>query len=544
MKKILFLLLLVIFVKCSTGYTDKLSVTCEQPVLPVLTMKDANPVLKTTLIRNAAIDYSINEVVVSLNGTTDLNDIESISLYQADNKGYIDIKKQIGSGLPPSERVIFKNEFKVSADTVVLWVSMKLKNSIDLSHLVNASCEGIVTDLGKVDMTTAPKSSGLRTGVAVRQHTQDGIHTSRIPGLATSKKGTLLAIYDARRDMSRDLQGDIDIALNRSFDGGRTWQPVQVVLDMKEWGGLPEKFNGVSDACILVDDNSDDIYIAGLWMYGVLDANTGKWVPGMTKDSTRWIHQWQTKGSQPGFDVKETSQFLIAKSTDDGQTWSEPVNITRQAKRKEWWLYAPAPGHGITLSDGTLLFPTQGRDETGLPFSNITYSKNGGKTWITSNPAYNNTTECMAAQLSDGTVMLNMRDNRNRGNKEVNGRRIMITSDLGKTWIEHPTSHKALIEPTCMASLHKHTFKRNGKEQSILLFSNPESYSTRDHITMKVSFDDGNTWPAEKRILLDEYSGRGYSCITSIDENRIGILYESSQADMVFQQILLDEFIK
>lgn len=102
---------------------------------------------------------------------------------------------------------------------------------------------------------------------------------------------------------------------------------------------------------------------------------------------------------------------------DDGLTWSDPVNITAQTKKPEWWLYAPAPGHGITLKDGTLIFPTQGRDKDGIPFSNITYSKDGGKTWITSKPAYHNTTECMAVELQDGSVMLNMRDNRNHGNK-------------------------------------------------------------------------------------------------------------------------------
>lgn len=59
--------------------------------------------------------------------------------------------------------------------------------------------------------------------------------------------------FDARYDYSRDLQGNIDIALHRSTDQGLTWQPVQTVLDMGEWGGLPQKYNGVSDACILVD---------------------------------------------------------------------------------------------------------------------------------------------------------------------------------------------------------------------------------------------------------------------------------------------------
>ena len=115
----------------------------------------------------------------------------------------------------------------------------------------------------------------------------------------------------------------------------------------------------------------------------------------------------------------------------------------------------------------------------------------------------------MAVQLSDGNIMLNMRDNRNRGNKEENGRRVCITSDLGKTWTEHPTSRKALIEPTCMGSIHKHTYHKDGQNKSILLFVNPESYSERNHITLKISYDDGKTWPENKKILLDEYNGRG-----------------------------------
>ena len=85
-----------------------------------------------------------------------------------------------------------------------------------------------------------------------------------------------------------------------------------------------------------------------------------------------------------------------------------------------------------------------------------------------------------------------------------------------------------------MGSIHKHTYHKDGQNKSILLFVNPESYSERNHITLKISYDDGRTWPENKKILLDEYNGRGYSCITSVNENTIGILYESSQADMVF----------
>jgi sialidase-1 len=315
-------------------------------------------------------------------------------------------------------------------------------------------------------------------------------------------------------------------------------------MDMGEWGGLPEKFNGVSDACILSDKNTGDIYLVGLWMYGVINRK-GKWIDNLDSKSKEWNHQWRNKGSQPGFGVKETSQFLICKSTDDGVTWSEPVNLTEQCKKREWWLWAPAPGNGITLKDGTLVFPTQGRDLNGLPFSNITYSKDGGKTWKTSNHASSNTTECAVVQLEDESLMLNIRTNDNRKIKDHrNGRTICVTPDLGKTWKKHQTSNSALPEPVCMASLRAHKYiTADGTQKQLLLFSNPNSKQRRKNITIKTSLDSGNTWPEEHYILLDEGTGRGYSCITSIDNETIGIIYESSRADMVFQKIALD-FLK
>ena len=541
-RKLLFLLSLVMLT-ISCGYNNRVSAEIDSPTLPVLTGKKYNPVQKIRLIRDSTgfnrEEYILEKVTLSLEGTTDISDIDKVMLFRAGENDKLETDHPVGEVQPTATKITFSNHFTVTEDTTILWVSVTLKKSIDLSHKIKIRCEEIVTDRGKLKILPHDAKE-LRAGVALRQHGQDGVHTSRIPGLATSKKGTLLAIYDARYESARDLQGHMDIALNRSFDGGRTWDPMQVVLDRKEWGGMPEKYNGVSDACILVDDRTGDIYVAGLWMHGLLDAETGKWVEGLTADSTRWLHQWRAKGSQPGFGVKETSQFLITKSSDDGLTWSEPINIT-SVKKKEWWLFAPAPGQGITMTDGTLVFPSQGRDENGTSFSNITWSKDGGKTWKTSNPATKNTTECAVVELQDGSLMLNMRDNRNRGNEEVNGRSVFVTSDLGETWKEHPTSRKALIEPTCMASLHTHRYMEDGVKKSLLLFVNPASTSKRNNITLKVSYDGGNTWPEEKQILLDEYSGRGYSCITSVNDSTLGILYESSQADMAFQTVSLKE---
>src|SRR3546814_19814180 len=156
-----------------------------------------------------------------------------------------------------------------------------------------------------------------------------------------------------------------------------------------------------------------------------------------------------------------------------------------------------SPGNGITLDDGTLVFPTQGRDASGEPFSNITYSKDGGKTWRTSSPAldvHGGTTECAVVQLADGSLMLNMRANSNRGNEGPdNGRAIAVTSDMGESWQEHPTSFRALPEPTCMASLYTHPWTIDGVSKRVLVFLNPNSKTTRDHITLKVSVDEGRS---------------------------------------------------
>ena len=540
-KNIFVIFIMILSFTPGISYSKGIKLEVESPVIPVLVKKQVNPTVKGTLIKVDNQPYIIKQIDLDLQGSTDWSDVVSVAIYGARKDGLINTSHLICQPIRASKKISFTDEITVEQDSLTFWIAVTLKDTVSLDHRIQVNCRRIETSRG--DIKNSVEAKPLRVGVAVRQRGQDGIISSRIPGLATSNKGTLLAVFDARYDSSRDLQGNIDIALHRSIDKGMTWQPICKVLDMGEWGGLPQKYNGVSDACILVDKNTDDIYVAGLWMHGALDDN-GKWIEGLNEKSTYWIHQWMKKGSQPGVGLKETCQFLITKSTDDGLTWGFPDNITNKTKRPEWWLFAPAPGHGITLADGTLVFPTQGRDAKGTPFSNITCSKDHGKTWITSNSAYHNVTECNAAQLRDGSIMLNMRDNRNRGNKEVNGRRICTTADCGETWIEHPTSREALVEPTCMGSLHQHDYTVNGEKRSILLFANPNDYKTRDKLTLKVSFDDGMTWPEEYWILFDQYRSAGYSSITSIDENGIGILYESSQADMAFIKISLTEILK
>lgn len=529
------------FISCKKE-ANNVKVTQEQFEYPVLKSKPYNHVLLLELHpKDSTKPLSLTEVTLDFGKETVLEDIQSIDLFYVGAKNTF-IKK--GSKLFASSDEIkskmrLEGDLELSGASHFFWVSLKLKDQADISHKLNVSCESVVTDTGITQLDSLEDTKSLRMGVAVRKHNDDGLHTYRIPGLIRSNKGTLIACYDVRRDTGRDLQGNIDIGISRSLDGGNTWEPMQIAMDMKEYGGLPEKFNGVSDASLLVDRKSGDIYLAGLWMHGVINKE-GQWVEGLTEDSEDWNHQWKNKGSQPGFGLKQTSQFLISKSSDDGKTWSTPVNITKMCKKEQWWLFAPAPGNGITMQNGTLVFPTQGRDENGKAFSNITYSEDGGKTWITSNPSYTNTTECAVVELDPGVLMLNMRDNRNREDKsDTNGRAVYVTSDMGNSWDEHPSSHKLLPEPVCMASL----FKFETEDSSLLLFSNPNTKQGRDNITLKASLDKGSSWNDKHQVLLDQGKGRGYSSITQVDESYVGILYESSQADMTFQKIPLSEII-
>jgi lysophospholipase L1-like esterase len=129
--------------------------------------------------------------------------------------------------------------------------------------------------------------------------------------------------------------------------------------------------------------------------------------------------------------------------------------------------------------------------------------------------------------------MLNMRNDREKF------RAVSVTKDLGKTWDAHPTNRNTIIEPTCNASLLRVALQQAGQAQSFLLFANPHSQKARENQSIQVSFDDGKTWPATHRLLLDEGKGRGYPSLTQINEQYIGIVYEGGECDVMFERLSL-----
>lgn len=431
------------------------------------------------------------------------------------NPSYAIKKSEI---VPQKNSVLLTGNQNLYPEINFFWVSIEMKPEASLLTKITAEVTGVTADGQSLPVKCVSAPNVIRRlGVGVRHAGDDGVAAFRIPGLVTTNKGTLLGVYDVRYNSSVDLQEHIDIGLSRSIDGGKTWEKMRLPLAFGEYGGLPAAQNGVGDPSILVDTKTNTIWIVAAWTHGM--GNQRAW--------------WS---SQQGMDVNHTAQLVLVKSTDDGKTWSEPINITEQVKHPEWYFLLQGPGRGITMEDGTLVFPIQYIGKDRIPNAGIMYSKDRGETWTIHNHARTNTTEAQVAEVVPGTLMLNMRDNRG------GSRAVYTTSDLGMTWKEHESSRTALPEPVCMASLISVKAADNVLGKDILIFSNPNTTNARKNITIKISLDGGNTWAHQ--LLLDEGENWGYSCLTMVDKETIGILYESSVAHMTFQCIKLKDIVQ
>ena len=504
----------------ATSQAHAVQATTQQQIHPILIRRDYNSLLQVR-IESERSSIFLTSISFLLEGTDDPNDLESLQVFMTRDQNTFSTAIEFGNRNAAAKSLTFQGNVRLQKGLNIFWLSCRLRPGAMLDHKVDARCTRIETSAGVVRPEDKTPGIRKRIGVALRKHFDDGVHTYRIPALATTPHGTLLCVYDMRRRAGRDLQEDIDIGLLRSTDGGQSWEPQRVIMDMHQYGGLPQEQNGCSDPGILVDSQTGEIFVAAVWTWGRPDT-----------------HQWGKGGSEPGFEIGKTSQFLMVRSQDDGRTWTEPENLTRQLKKENWILFAPSPQQGITLSDGTLIMPSQGRDGQDRRFSNMMISRDHGTTWSLSNLASYGNTENQAVMLGDGSIMLNC-----RSDGPTKFRTVAVTEDLGKTWRPHETNRKGIIEPNCNGSTYRFDFEQDGQKKYVLLFANPHSQTGRDHHTLQISFDDGQSWPQAHHLLLDEGRGAGYPSLSRAGPRHIGIVYEGSQAHLIFEKIPLEELL-
>jgi len=309
---------------------------------------------------------------------------------------------------------------------------------------------------------------------------EGGYHTYRIPSVIVTPKGSVLALCEARKTGRGDA-GDIDLILKRSDDGGKTWGKTQLVWD--------DAANTCGNACPVVDAKTGTIHL-------LMTHNIGT-------DSESAIVSGKSKAGRT---------VWITSSTDDGATWSKPVEITKDVTKPGWTWYATGPGVGIQLKSGRLLIPCDSKSEGGkVRESHVIFSDDGGKSWKLGGVVGPNCNESQAVELADGSVMLNMRT------YAANNRRLVaISKDGGETFTK-PVEDKELIEPVCQGSILRLPGDKGG-----ILFSNPAS-TKREKMTVRLSRDEGKTWAVAKELHAGPAA---YSCLTVLPNGEIGCLYE------------------
>ena len=299
----------------------------------------------------------------------------------------------------------------------------------------------------------------------------------RIPSIAVSKKGTILAFAEARRVSGADV-GDIDSVVKRSEDGGKTWGPEIVIMDAGT--------RSVNNQCPLVDPKSGRIWVCSCIV-----------VPGRRP-------------------------IVVSYSDDDGKTWSKFKDVAAGLydpdPRAE--IYGSSPGSGIVLERGKhagrFVVPTN-FGYAGNCVAGAIYSDDRGKTWKTGGMLRAGAlmTEGRCVELCDGSLLFNSRT--------VEGKRAHAilpeggSKDTTKRWLQAD-----LPDPNCQGAIFRHSWPKDGKP-GLILYSGPAAPKARAQGTLFGSYDDGKTWPWRQTYYE---GGSGYSDACVLPDGRVAVLFE------------------
>ena len=328
----------------------------------------------------------------------------------------------------------------------------------------------------------------------------DGIpHTFRIPSLVTTKNGTLLAIGDGRLDSHADVPNRINFYIKRSTDNGTTWGE-SIIVSNTMYGG---------DACTVVDKTTGRIFI--FYAY------------------SQFKNIFASNGNPNSVDCLR-SQYIF--SDDDGLTWSAPVDLTADLYRSGDNSYWASGGTGIQLRNGNLVIPIA-IVRSGVIYGGLLYSTDHGATWARSETnSFDKFDENTIVELNDGRIMINARNHYG-----TTTRLVTYTSNLGATW-EPFSFDSLLIDPICQGHITRYTSTIDGYDKNRILFSNPGNISSRVDGTLRISYDEGQTWAFSK---LFQEGDSNYSCISILPDGKIGVLYEVNHSLLRFKRFNLDD---
>ncbi|MEU4421747.1 exo-alpha-sialidase [Actinoplanes sp. NPDC024001] len=386
----------------------------------------------------------------------------------------------------------------------------------DTTQRGTAGC-GLATGTPQLNTTTLLTTQTVIRGLNGPNGRYDGTVASvRIPGMAVTNNGTVIAVADARVDGSYDLGGgtnNIQIAMLRSTDGGRTFESPRVIH------APATTREGAGDPSLLVDRVTGTVYCF------------------FTYSNRPGISFWSgSSGSNSATDPNSLRLQYIS-SRDHGATWSAPVELNPAVKDPAWQQVFFSSGHGIQTSTGRLIQPIAYRDAAGTSHAADIYSDDHGVTWRRGGSAGANINESKAVERGTGAVVQNMRHNSVRS-------RYYATSTDGAATFGAATASAALPDPLCNADeisyLRPADVGANGapSRSRTALFSNNANPNGRSDLTVRLSTDDGASWPA--RALIKP-GGAGYSTMAVLGNGQIGNLYEvGNTGGIYFSRFSLD----
>jgi sialidase-1 len=466
--------------------------------------------LKTTLTTTGSEPAALGNLVLNLEGTSDLSSIDSLKVYTTGTTTKFDSRNPVATLLgkvkPVSGSVTLALNGALPSGTSYIWIT---------ADIAASASEGSKVDASVVSLTTSNQTFVFSTGNPAGEREvllgrtllfapgDYGSTNYRIPAMITADDGALVTLTDKRKFNSTDLPEDIDVVCRRSTDGGRSWtEPVTVARGTGRFAGYGDAILTKTKSGRLVA-----VYVGG---------------PGLA----------QSTSSNP-------IRTYVSYSSDHGVSWTAPRDITSQLwgagcadpVRATWQASFCGAGQGLTLRNGRIMVVGTVREVSGGPLHNYAYySDDEGETWSVSARAIQGGDEAKVVELNNGNVLMSSR---------ASGNRLWaISTDGGQSWGAR-NSWTDLWGNACNGDMIRYTSTVDGFDKNRILHTLPNA-SNRSNLSVFMSYDEGGTWAVKKTVCAGTSA---YASLTVLSDGTIGVYSEEDESvpyKMYFLNFSLD----
>lgn len=318
----------------------------------------------------------------------------------------------------------------------------------------------------------------------------------RIPCIVNAD-GTLIAVAEGRHD--KKDQANNDIIASVSKNGGKTWSSPTVAAKADDGTCL-------NNPCLIYDT--------------------------VTKQTVLMFQRYPEGMKESGIKALDPDDPEALRNyvcfTKNGKTWTKPVEVTRTTRHEDCRTSCSGPNPGVMLTRGEHKGRLVVAFNEAVNFGNwhitAAYSDDHGATWQMGegrSAKGHGINEVSSVETEDGGVLVIARDQSGGGLKCV-----ARSHDGGDTWSD-VIHHPELTCTVCQNGLTRYSFSTDAKygSKSRILFSGPTGkVNTRNAGVIKMSYDDGETWPVEKSVGDGPFA---YSVMCPLKPGYVALLFEA-----------------